>query len=655
MESLIAVESALAQIAKRRRLIRGLQEGGRFMFIGALLWLGLILGYLLLPIPSQLPLAGAGLVMILGVVGFIRGFWSTPDLISIARWVDHKEGFQDRLSTALEFCRPDPNPSSPGISEWRSLLLREANLLLPRLDAKRLLPWTRSRVWNWNVGLCLLALALLWVPPYRSPGARQKAEDLRRIAEVGKELQDFAQEQRSARPPVLPKTTESIQELAQLGDRFVQVPAGKTEALRDLANLTQKLEQRLQESATNQALERMQQAAREPVSPGRRAELQRKLDAAREALGASGANREQMDALKRDLERLKQAAQNQAADSPEAKQERDRQLARDLAQLKQKAQAAGLPLNGLEQAMQALSESNPSLFLKDLDLALQQLDQLQQLANSVQSLQTELAQAGKNLAEQLDRAQTESAQATMEALSSQLEKSEMSDADLQRISEELEKALKPAKAYGEVGQHLSRALNRLRQDGKSGSGKKQAAKDLRAAAEALSKLSQQLASAEETANALNALQQAQLAIASGRSFAECKNPSKRRSIGRGGKPGSGVGTWADADGAAPPEDTGLWDNTGIRRPDLDPRGLTDRGDGEHNPALAPTQVKGQFNPGGSMQSVTLKGVFIRGQSDIGFREAATSAQVDAQNALNQDKVPRAYQQTVRDYFDDLKK
>jgi len=40
---------------------------------------------------------------------------------------------------------------------------------------------------------------------------------------------------------------------------------------------------------------------------------------------------------------------------------------------------------------------------------------------------------------------------------------------------------------------------------------------------------------------------------------------------------------------------------------------------------------------------------------VKFEEAATTAQEEAQNALNQDKVPRAYQNAVRDYFDDLKK
>ena len=38
-----------------------------------------------------------------------------------------------------------------------------------------------------------------------------------------------------------------------------------------------------------------------------------------------------------------------------------------------------------------------------------------------------------------------------------------------------------------------------------------------------------------------------------------------------------------------------------------------------------------------------------------YTEAVASAQSDAQAALSQEQVPKAYQNSVRDYFDDLKK
>ena len=55
-----------------------------------------------------------------------------------------------------------------------------------------------------------------------------------------------------------------------------------------------------------------------------------------------------------------------------------------------------------------------------------------------------------------------------------------------------------------------------------------------------------------------------------------------------------------------------------------------------------------------MPSITLKGVSIKGQSKVAYTEAVTKAQSEAQSALSQEQVPRAYQGAVKDYFDDLK-
>ncbi len=96
------------------------------------------------------------------------------------------------------------------------------------------------------------------------------------------------------------------------------------------------------------------------------------------------------------------------------------------------------------------------------------------------------------------------------------------------------------------------------------------------------------------------------------------------------------------------------DNSGVVRPDLEPRGQSER-DATINPNLAPSKVRGQLSPGAPMPSITLKGVNIKGKSTLDYEAAAAAAQNDAQSALNQDKVPRAYQDAVRDYFDDLKK
>jgi hypothetical protein len=178
-----------------------------------------------------------------------------------------------------------------------------------------------------------------------------------------------------------------------------------------------------------------------------------------------------------------------------------------------------------------------------------------------------------------------------------------------------------------------------------------AAQSLANASKELDKMMQQAGDAKELQQTLQALNEASQCVGSGRWGA---HPGPPRA-GKGGQPGSGVGTWADENGQWNGEWTGGWDNSSLKRPDEKPRGETDRGDGELSDALLPTKVKGQFSPGGQMPSITLKGVSIKGQSKVAYEEAATAAQSDAQSALSQEKVPRAYQGAVKDYFDDLKK
>jgi hypothetical protein len=179
------------------------------------------------------------------------------------------------------------------------------------------------------------------------------------------------------------------------------------------------------------------------------------------------------------------------------------------------------------------------------------------------------------------------------------------------------------------------------------------ATSLAEAAKELERLMQQMSDAEAMLAGLEALERAQMAIGMCKSWGECMGKGGRWS--QGGKPGSGVGTWAEETGWTYfSENLERWDNSGVQRPDMDARGHTDRPD-DLNPNLIPDKVRGQMSPGGSMPSITLKGVSIKGQSSVQYHEAAAAAQAEAQSALNQDQVPRAYQGAVRDYFDDLKK
>jgi ribosomal protein L22 len=280
------------------------------------------------------------------------------------------------------------------------------------------------------------------------------------------------------------------------------------------------------------------------------------------------------------------------------------------------------------------------------------------MAKAMQQLQQQMARLGKDLAEQLKNGQAQAAQATLQKMIEQLQSASLTQEQLQKIMEEVSAAAEPGSEYGKVGDYLKSAAGQIQKGQKPG-----AAQNLAAAAKELDKLLQQMADAESLQAALDALDQAQLAIASGKGWSECKRfcrfcngagCSHCRGWRHGGGRGAGVGTWADEGMSYLPEDGEAFDNSGIVRPDMDSRGHADRPD-DLNPDLAPTKVRGQISPGGSMPSITLKGVSIKGTSSVKYQEAAAAAQAEAQAALNQDLVPRAYQGAVRDYFDDLKR
>ena len=101
-----------------------------------------------------------------------------------------------------------------------------------------------------------------------------------------------------------------------------------------------------------------------------------------------------------------------------------------------------------------------------------------------------------------------------------------------------------------------------------------------------------------------------------------------------------------------PEFKDKWENGADQRGDM--AGRSAEKDGSLSDNLVATKVKGQMTPGGPMPSITMKGVSIKGTSKVDMTEAVGAAQSEAQGALSQDQVPRAYKGSVKDYFNDLK-
>jgi hypothetical protein len=644
MSDLQIIESAVQQAAKRRRwghALRGLWQG---LLIGAIVSLLLLGAYHLFPLPMWTLLA----VPVLPVAGMLAGLaiggWRKPAFNEVARWLDGRQHLQERLSTALEVAKQNA-------TTWGDLVVSDAAVHAKGLDARRLMPFSLPKGTRWALVVLALCAGLGFVPEYRSKSYLQKKSDEQVIKEVGKQLSELTRRSLDKRPPTLETTQKSMEAVGELGDQLAKQTLTRSEALKDLASITDKLKDQLNELNKDPIIKKLEQAARTPSGNDSQTAsgLQKQIESLQKQMGTPTGNPEAMDKLKKDLDKLQEAAKGMADKNSAASDAEKQKLSESLSALAKQMQQMGLKLPQLDDAISALANNNPDLVLKDIQAATTDLEKMRDMAKSLQQMQQQMEKMGKDLAEQLKNGQPEAAQSTLQKMTEQLKSANLTPEQLQKILQDVSKAVDPAGNYGKVAEHLKGACKQMQAGDKPA-----ASQSLADASKELEKLMQQMGDAQALMAEMEALQQASMCVGTCQGWGKCAG--KKPCVGPGGKPGSGVGTWADENSGWMYDGqwSDRWDNTGLVRPDTDPRGNTDR-PAELSDALKPTKVKGQFTPGGQMPSITLKGVSLKGESKITYQEAAATAQSDAQSALSQEKVPRAYQGAVKDYFDDLKK
>jgi hypothetical protein len=256
---------------------------------------------------------------------------------------------------------------------------------------------------------------------------------------------------------------------------------------------------------------------------------------------------------------------------------------------------------------------------------------------------------GKDLAEQLQNGQVEAAQSTLRKMSENLQSAKLTPEQMKKLLEEVQKAQKPGQEYGKAGDLLKQAAKQMSEGQKA-----EAGQSLQEAAKELDKMMAEMGDAQSVLQSLEALQQAQMAIGNGQAWANTPRPGRGKNGGKDGEQsqGGGFGTWHDEDSWMYPEFKDKWENGADNRGEMD--GRSTKKDGSLPDNLVATKVKGQMTPGGPMPSITMKGVSIKGQSKVDYKEMVGAAQSEAQGAISQDQVPRAYKGAVKDYFNDLK-
>jgi len=645
MSEIQLVTSALDRASRRLRLNRALRGLWIGLLVGAGLWLASMAVYKLAPIPAEALTVVAIISVAVPVLGFLLGGWRKPSIAATARWVDVQQNLKERMSTALEVADQKSDPL------WRELVVHDAASHAKEIDPRSLVPLHLTRAAYWAVLLLAVAVGLGFVPEYRSATYKKNQADKDIIKDVGRGMAEVTRHEMAARPPAAEPVKEALGQVAALADAFQKAELTRAEALKDIASVQDKLKDQLKELGKDPAMKRLDQAMRAsgPNQPSG-SELQKQMEVLQKQLGTDKADPEKTQALKDKLEKMQDAARAMASKPGGGSEAAQKELSEALSALSREAAELGLNLPDLDQAIAALAASDVDKFLKDLDASLSDMDKINDMAKQMQALGQQMEKLGKDLAEQLDKGQADLAQSTLEKMKQQLESGKITPEDLQKLLSEVSKAIDSASQYGECGKCLSKAADQMRAGDKSG-----AAQSLADAAKELEDLMQQFGDAQSLAAAMDALKDASMCVGSGQCWSLCRG--NKPGFKPGGKPGRGVGTWADDEQGGNLADVPMsdeWvDNSLVQRPDQDPRGLTER-DAGLSDGLVPTKVKGKFSPGDRMPSISLPGVSIKGTSRVQFEEAATAAQTAADSALSQDKVPRAYQTPVKDYFDDLK-
>ena len=168
MSEIQVIQSTLEKTARRCRWQRGWRRFWQGLFAGATLWLVVLAVYKLRPIPEQTFMVAGAIAVALMPISFLAGFWRRPTLIETARWVDDRQHFQERLSTALEVA------ASPKAGTWRDLVLSDAAGRAREFDPRKFLPLHLPLVTRWALLMLVLAFTLGFVPEYRSKAYLQK-------------------------------------------------------------------------------------------------------------------------------------------------------------------------------------------------------------------------------------------------------------------------------------------------------------------------------------------------------------------------------------------------------------------------------------------------------------------------------------------------
>ena len=236
------IQQAIRKTRRQRRLFQLWQGLWHGFQVGALVWVGVLIAYKLIPLPEAWPWAALAAVPLAAVAGMVLALLRRTSLAETAQWLDLQLGLKERLVTAWEWAREKPG------SAWTPLVIARAADVLRQARWQEVVRFRWPRQAYIAGTLLVVSLGLLWVPEYRSHGWRERQRQWKAQQEAGRELVAFARRELQTEA-LSPEVEAALREVETMGRQLLEHTQTPDQALQALAELARRLEERARSQA----------------------------------------------------------------------------------------------------------------------------------------------------------------------------------------------------------------------------------------------------------------------------------------------------------------------------------------------------------------------------------------------------------------------
>ncbi len=391
------------------------------------------------------------------------------------------------------------------------------------------------------------------------------------------------------------------------------------------------------QAAVKQAVARVQKASKQSEVLREAEDLEQLLDA-NEPMSAQQLRREAIKKLEDMSERLKQQQASAQYEQVEEVKKMLRRLGQpqsqdSLTDKLRKGLASG-DFKGAQEALREMQEQlakmeageNPAK-VKDMKAQLEKLAaQLDKLASN-KKLADDLKDAGLN-EDQVKRTLENLSKRDLDSVKEDLTKQGLTQEQIQKLMDKILKNQAACEACKGLAQKLGGAAQNMDSAGDMQSG--QAASNLSKAAEQLSAMEMMQQEMMDMEAAMAELADAKSGLCDGEGAGQAEGDGMGTGLGQGALSGGGMGNPGRGQGGQAP-----LQKTSVR--------------------WKRERVRGKQSKGSIIGETFVEGRQLKGQARRKAVEVITSAEREATDALDRDRLPRAYHDSVKKYFGGLKK